>query len=61
MNDQLFRTEDGIAVPAVTTDQMREVDRIAVEEFGLGIPADDGECRAEFGPQRDGHARKHSG
>jgi NAD(P)H-hydrate epimerase len=33
----LFRTQDGIVVPAVTADQMREVDRIAVEEFGLGI------------------------
>jgi NAD(P)H-hydrate epimerase len=33
----LFRTEDGIIVPAVTADQMREVDRIAMEEFGLGI------------------------
>jgi len=32
-----FRTEDSIVVPAVTADQMREVDRIAVEEFGLGI------------------------
>jgi NAD(P)H-hydrate epimerase len=32
-----FRTKDGRAVPAVTTEQMREVDRIAVEEFGLGI------------------------
>jgi hypothetical protein len=32
-----FRTQDGIVVPAVTADQMREVDRIAVEEFGLGI------------------------
>ncbi|KPL23642.1 MAG: hypothetical protein AMJ93_04200 [Anaerolineae bacterium SM23_84] len=32
-----FVTEDGIIVPAVTADQMREVDRIAVEEFGLGI------------------------
>lgn len=32
-----FVTEDGITVPAVTADQMREVDRIAVEEFGLGI------------------------
>jgi len=37
VSDQLFRTEDGIVVPAVTADQMREVDRIAVEEFGLGI------------------------
>jgi NAD(P)H-hydrate epimerase len=33
----VFRTEDGLPVPAVTADQMREVDRIAVEEFGLGI------------------------
>jgi NAD(P)H-hydrate epimerase len=32
-----FRTEGGILVPAVTAEQMREVDRIAVEEFGLGI------------------------
>ncbi len=32
-----FRTEDGIVVPAVTAEQMREVDRIAVEEFGLDI------------------------
>jgi NAD(P)H-hydrate repair Nnr-like enzyme with NAD(P)H-hydrate epimerase domain len=33
----VFRTEDGIVVPAVTAEQMREMDRIAVEEFGLGI------------------------
>lgn len=32
-----FRTQDGATVPAVTAEQMREVDRIAVEEFGLGI------------------------
>jgi NAD(P)H-hydrate epimerase len=32
-----FQTEDGDRVPAVTGEQMREVDRIAVEEFGLGI------------------------
>jgi len=32
-----FRTEDGAIVPAITAEQMREVDRIAVEEFGLGI------------------------
>jgi NAD(P)H-hydrate epimerase len=37
VKDQLFRTEDDQAVPAVTAEQMREVDRIAVEEFGLGI------------------------
>jgi NAD(P)H-hydrate epimerase len=33
----VFRTEEGIAVPAVTAEQMRELDRIAVDEFGLGI------------------------
>jgi NAD(P)H-hydrate epimerase len=33
----LFRTPEGIPVPAVTAEQMREVDRIAVEDFGLGI------------------------
>jgi len=32
-----FRTEEGVLVPAVTAEEMREVDRIAVEEFGLGI------------------------
>jgi NAD(P)H-hydrate epimerase len=32
-----FRTEDGIVVPAVTAEQMLAVDRMAVEEFGLGI------------------------
>ena len=37
MSEYLFWTEDGVAVPAVTADQMREVDRIAVEDFGLGI------------------------
>lgn len=33
----LFWTEDGVPIPAVTAEQMREVDRIAVEDFGLGI------------------------
>jgi NAD(P)H-hydrate epimerase len=32
-----FRTEDGLIVPAVTAEQMREVDRIAMEDFGLGV------------------------
>lgn len=32
-----FRTAAGLTVPAVTVDQMREVDRIAVDDFGLGI------------------------
>lgn len=33
----VFRTVEGRVVPAVTADEMREVDRIAVQEFGLGI------------------------
>ncbi len=33
----MFWISDGSLVPAVTADQMREVDRIAVDEFGLGI------------------------
>ena len=36
MSDHLFHTPDGIPVPAITAEQMREVDRVAVEEFGLG-------------------------
>jgi len=36
-NAVLFHTQGGILVPAVTAEQMREVDRIAVAEFGLGI------------------------
>ena len=32
-----FVTQEGHPVPAVTTAQMREVDRMAVEEFGLGL------------------------
>jgi NAD(P)H-hydrate epimerase len=37
MSTKSFLTEDGRPVPAVTAEQMREVDRIAVEEFNLGI------------------------
>jgi NAD(P)H-hydrate epimerase len=33
----VFRTETGTVVHAVTADQMREVDRVAVEKFGLGL------------------------
>lgn len=36
-SDPLFSTAAGIPVPTVTAEQMREVDRIAVEGFGLGI------------------------
>ncbi|NIM93887.1 MAG: NAD(P)H-hydrate epimerase [Anaerolineales bacterium] len=32
-----FQTAEGTLIPALTTDQMREVDRIAVEDFQLGI------------------------
>ena len=32
-----FKTEDGLVVPAVSVAQMREVDRIAVETFGLTL------------------------
>lgn len=32
-----FRTSEGIAIPAVTAAEMRELDRIAVEDFSLGI------------------------
>jgi NAD(P)H-hydrate epimerase len=32
-----FDTDTGIEVPAITTDQMREVDRIAVEETGPNL------------------------
>ena len=32
-----FQTAAGLPVPAITAAQMREVDRIAVEEFGLGL------------------------
>jgi len=33
----VFRTEEGTLVPAVTAGEMREVDRVAVEDFGLTI------------------------
>ncbi len=33
----MFETEDGTHVPAVTAAQMREVDRVTAEDFGLGI------------------------
>ncbi|MCL7454266.1 MAG: NAD(P)H-hydrate epimerase [Anaerolineae bacterium] len=37
MREPLFWTSESMPIPAVTAEQMREVDRIAVEEFGLGI------------------------
>jgi len=38
MESSAFRTPDGIAVPAVTAEEMRDVDRVAVEEVGLTLP-----------------------
>jgi len=32
-----FRTDDGIELPAVTAEEMREVDRVAMDEFGLSV------------------------
>lgn len=37
MNRIHFQTDEGLDIPAVTEDEMREVDRIAVEEYQLGI------------------------
>lgn len=37
MESDAFRTADDEPVPAVTAAEMAEVDRVAVEEFGLGI------------------------
>ncbi len=37
MTVDLFRTPGGLEVPAVTTAQMREVDRVAVEEVGPNL------------------------
>ncbi|MBW8010006.1 MAG: NAD(P)H-hydrate epimerase [Chloroflexi bacterium] len=34
---KFFSTVEGVKVPALTEQQMREVDRIAVDEFNLGI------------------------
>jgi NAD(P)H-hydrate epimerase len=33
----MFKTKRGQIIPAVTEDQMREVDRIAMDDFGLGV------------------------
>ena len=37
MDKKYFQTEDKLIIPEVNEAQMREVDRIAVEDFGLGI------------------------
>ena len=33
----MFQSRDRIFIPSVTAEQMREVDRVATDEFGLGI------------------------
>ncbi len=35
--DVRFTTENGVSVPAVTTEQMREIDRVAIEETGPNL------------------------
>lgn len=37
MTADAFRTLTGLVVPAITTEQMREVDRVAVEEVGPNL------------------------
>lgn len=37
MSKPTFRTEGGTPVPAVTAEQMREIDRIAEQDFGLTV------------------------
>lgn len=37
MTESAFQTPDGIPVPAVSADEMREIDRIAVEDVGLEL------------------------
>lgn len=39
MTYQSFMTTTGVTVPAVTAEEMREVDRIVVEEIGFGLLA----------------------
>lgn len=37
MSTSAFLTDDGVTVPAVATAEMREVDRLAIEEFGPNL------------------------
>jgi NAD(P)H-hydrate epimerase len=32
-----FETENGVRIPALSEEQMREVDRVAMQDFGLGV------------------------
>ena len=59
----LFLTEDSVAVPAVSALQMRELDRIAVEETGPNLyqmMENAGRTLAEFSLQRLGTAWKNA-
>jgi len=38
MNEAAYQADTGVRVPAVSADEMADVDRIAVEEFGLELP-----------------------
>ncbi|MGB3051568.1 MAG: NAD(P)H-hydrate epimerase [Polyangiales bacterium] len=37
MTSQAFTTDLGVRIPAITTEQMREVDRVAIEEVGPNL------------------------
>jgi len=37
MDEAAFETAHGDSVPAVTASEMREVDRVAVDDFGIGV------------------------
>ena len=47
MTTETFVTDAGVEVSAVTTDQMREVDRVAIEDGWSQPLSADGECRPE--------------
>ena len=36
-HEAIFQTDAGTPVPALTEDQMREIDRIAMQDYGLGV------------------------
>lgn len=54
MNETLFRTTDGHAVTAVTAEEMRAVDRAAVEDVGLALR----QMMENAGRNLAAHARK---
>jgi NAD(P)H-hydrate epimerase len=57
MDETLFETATGTPIPTVTADEMREVDKIAVEEVGLELlqmMENAGRTLAEFVQELDG-------